>query len=216
MFGTHGSTVLEDLRNKLKMNQERNYLIHPKQIVITLVIVAVTALFLAFSISYLYNRIQTGIPPVNLPNLFYFNSLFLIASSVTLIQAKKSYLNDETQKYKILIGATIVLSIIFLVLQIVAWNQMRAMNIHLDGENTGSYLYLISATHFLHVVGGIPFLVAFFVNAVRKMKTPVSVLVYFSDPDKKRSLNLLTTYWHYLDALWIYLVLFFLVNYLIK
>lgn len=198
------------------MIEERNYLIHPKQIVITLVIIAVTALFLAFSFSYLYTRIQSGIPPVKLPTLFYFNSLFLIASSVTLWYAKKSYEADKTSQYKLYIGTTIILSVSFLVLQIFAWIQLKNMNIFIDAANTGSYLYLISATHFLHVIGGIPFLTVFLIKAIKNMKTPVSVLVYFSDPDKKRDLKLLTIYWHYLDLLWIYLVLFFLVNWLIK
>lgn len=198
------------------MNEERAFLIHPKQIVIILVIAAVTVLFVAFSASYLYNRIQTGIPPVQLPPLFYFNSLILLASSYTLIRAKKAYINDETENYKRLILATIIISFVFLVLQILAWQQMRTMNIFVDAANTGSYMYLISATHFIHVIGGLPFLIVFFVNAVRKMKSPVSVLVYFSDPDKKRDLELLTTYWHYIDILWIYLVLFFLVNYWIQ
>jgi cytochrome c oxidase subunit 3 len=55
----------------------------------------------------------------------------------------------------------------------------------------------------------------FAITAYKRMKEPVSVLIYFSDPAKKRKLNLLTTYWHFLDALWIYLVLFFLINSLI-
>ena len=198
------------------MAEERAYLIHPKQIVITLVIAAVTVLFIAFSISYLYNRVQTGIPPVQLPLLFYFNSLILLASSYTLIQAKRAYIEDQTEKYKNLILATIVITLAFLILQILAWQQMRSMNIFVDAANTGSYMYLISATHFLHVIGGLPFLVVFYVNAVRKMKSPVSVLIYFSDLDKKRDLQLLTTYWHYIDILWIYLVLFFLINYWIQ
>ncbi len=198
------------------MRDDRAFLIHPKQIVIILVIAAVTVLFIAFSASYLYNRVQTGIPPVKLPNLFYFNSLFMLASSFTLIKAKRAYIDDETQKYKALILATIITSLVFLVLQILAWQQMRSMNIFVDAANTGSYMYLISATHFLHVVGGLPFLIVFFINAMKKMKSPVSVLIYFSDPAKKRDLQLLTTYWHYIDVLWIYLVLFFLINYWIQ
>jgi cytochrome c oxidase subunit 3 len=198
------------------MADNRDFLIHPKQIVIILVIVAVTVLFIAFSASYLYNRVQTGIPPVKLPPLFYFNSLILLASSYTLIKAKKAYVDDETGKYKRLIGATIIISFIFLVFQIFAWQQMKSMNIFVDAANTGSYMYLISATHFIHVIGGLPFLIVFFINAIVKMKSPVSVLVYFSDPDKKRDLQLLTTYWHYIDVLWIYLVLFFLINYWIQ
>lgn len=204
------------MSQKVLNQEERPFLIHPKQVVIILVIVAITALFIAFSLSYLYNRVQSGLPPVKLPSLFYFNSLVLIASSLTLMLTKKAYENDDTLKYKLMIGITIFISLIFLVLQIMAWQQMQEMNIFINAENTGSYLYLISATHFLHLVAGIPFLIVFFINAMIKMRSPVSVLVYFSDPSKKRSLNLLTTYWHYLDILWIYLVVFFLVNYLIK
>ncbi|GLR20158.1 cytochrome c oxidase subunit 3 [Portibacter lacus] len=198
------------------MAEERAFLIHPKQIIITLVIAAVTMLFIAFSISYLYNRMQSGIPPVKLPNLFYFNTLFLLSSSYTLHLANKAYLSDLTERYKVLIGVTIISSIIFLVLQFFAWKQMINMNIFVDAANTGSYMYLLSATHFVHVIGGLPFLIVFFVNALKKMKSPVSVLIYFSDPDKKRDLQLLTTYWHYIDILWIYLVLFFLLNYWIQ
>ena len=47
------------------------------------------------------------------------------------------------------------------------------------------------------------------------MKEPVTVLVYFSDPEKRLRLRLLTIYWHFLDGLWIFLVLFLLANYFI-
>ena len=36
--------------------------------------------------------------------------------------------------------------------------------------------------------------------------------LYFSDPEKKVRLDLLTIYWHFLDILWIYLVFFFAIN----
>jgi cytochrome c oxidase subunit 3 len=35
------------------------------------------------------------------------------------------------------------------------------------------------------------------------------LVYFFSDPDKKMKLEMLSTYWHFLDALWIFLVLFF-------
>jgi len=85
----------------------------------------------------------------------------------------------------------------------------------LSSDNMASYLYLISGLHFLHVIFGIPFLAAFVIVAYKKMKEPVSVLIYFSDPGKLRKLKILTIYWHYLDILWIYLVAFFSINLLI-
>jgi len=107
------------------------------------------------------------------------------------------------------------LTIAFLILQVLAWKQMTDQNIKVNSSTMASYMYLISGVHFLHLVAGIPFLGHFIYVAYKRMKDPVTVLIYFTDPDKKRLLNLLNIYWHFLDGLWIYLVLFFLLNYLI-
>ncbi|MFT6338380.1 MAG: cytochrome c oxidase subunit 3 [Halioglobus sp.] len=180
-----------------------------------LILAAISTLFLGFSAAYLYNRLQSNIPPVKLPPLFYFNTLILISSSITLKWAKKSYLEDHTRNYKIALIITLVLTLCFLGSQIMAWLQLYNSDIFINYNNMASYMYLISGIHFAHVVAGIPFLALFVINAVRKIKSPVSVLIYFSDLDKKRRLDLFNIYWHYLDALWIYLVLFFLVNWMI-
>ena len=197
------------------MKQERNYLIHPSYIIMFLILAAVSALFLGFSAAYLYNRLQSNIPPVTLPPLFYFNTLILIGSSFTLKWAKKSYLEDHTRNYKIALIVTLILTVGFLGSQIMAWIQLYNSDIFINYNNMASYMYLISGIHFAHVVAGIPFLALFVINAVRKIKSPVSVLIYFSDLAKKRRLDLFNIYWHYLDGLWIYLVLFFLVNWMI-
>ena len=198
------------------MQQERNFLIHPGYIVMFLVLAGITALFLGFSGAYMYNRIQQNIPPIKLPSLFYWNTLILVASSATLIWARKSYKNDHTSNYKIALAITLTLTVLFLVAQVLAWIQLQDQNIMINHNNMASYLYVISGLHFAHVVAGIPFLAYFLFIAVKKMKSPVSVLIYFSDKAKKRKLDLLNLYWHFLDGLWIYLVLFFLINYLIQ
>ena len=198
------------------MQDERKYLIHPQFIILFLILAAISALFFGFTFAYLYSRIHQGIPPVKLPTLFYWNTLILLLSSATLWKAKKSYLEDDTQKYKIALSATLILTFLFLIAQISAWNQLSNSAVFLTSSPMSSYLYVISFVHFAHVIAGIPFLTYFILIAYKKMKSPVSVLLYFSDDDKKRKLDLLTIYWHFLDALWLYLVVFFLINYLIK
>ncbi len=188
---------------------------HPHNILLTLTLMGVTALFIAFSVSYLYTRVQSSIPPIQLPSLFFANALILLGSSYTMIQAKKAYQQDNTASYQLMLFSTIILTIIFLFSQIIAWRQLFSQQIFINYSNTASYVYLISILHFAHVVAGLPFLIIFFLTAKNKMKEPVSVLVYFSDPEKRLKLHLLTKYWHYLDGLWIYLVLFFLINYYI-
>ncbi len=162
--------------------------------------------------AYVYSRIQNGLPPVELPSLFFINTIFLLAASGILIRTKKAYLEDQTSLYKKLLWIVLGLTIVFLLCQIIAWRQMLDMNIAIAGSNLGSYLYVISGIHFLHVIAGIPFLAYFILDARRRLIEPASVLVYLSDPDKKRKLTILSIYWHFLDGLWIFLILFFLIN----
>ncbi|MDA8692465.1 cytochrome c oxidase subunit 3 [Saprospiraceae bacterium] len=198
------------------MVDNRNYLVHPHYIAMGLLLIGVSSLFIGFSASYIYSRVQFDLEPLHVPLLFIINTGILISSSVVLGYSMRCYKADETRRYQISLGVTLFLTILFLVSQIIAWQDLYNQGIFVNHGNMASYLYLISFVHFAHVIVGIPFLALFLYTSIKKMKEPVSVLVYFSDPDKKRKLKLLTIYWHFLDILWIYLVVFFLVNSFIK
>ncbi len=191
-----------------------NYAFHPYNILLMLVLAGITVLFLSLSISFIYTRVMSDLPPIKLSPLFLFNTLLLIGSSISMHWAKQSYQNDQTQKYIQALWVTILLSVIFMIAQVFAWRSLFAQDIFIHTDNSAGYLYVISGLHFAHVIAGLPFLGLFLHTARKRMKEPVSVLVYFSDPDKRLKLRLLTIYWHFLDALWIYLVVFFYANYL--
>jgi cytochrome c oxidase subunit 3 len=168
------------------------------------------------SAAFVYTRVQSQLPPLRLPPLFLLNTLVLLGSSATMAWAKKSYLEDHTPNYQKALLSTIALSLVFLFAQVFAWQSLFQQNVFIDTDNSAGYLYVISGLHFLHVIAGLPFLGIFLWKAYKKMVDPVSVLVYFSDPEKRLKLRLLTIYWHFLDGLWIYLVLFFYINALLK
>ncbi len=195
--------------------QDDNFLFHPGNVMLSLLLFGLSALFLALTIAYVYTRITMHVPPVRLPFLFLFNTLILLGSSYTMILAKRCYLGDDTEGYQQNLRYTIGLSLLFMVMQGIAWAWLFRNNIALSTSTTTAYLYLISFVHLAHVFGGLPFLVLFYRTAKKRMVDPVTVLVYFSDPEKRLKLRLLTVYWHFLDGLWIYLVLFFGLNYLI-
>jgi len=188
---------------------------NPANVILVLLLIGISVLFLSLSISLVYTRVQNNLPAIELPGIFYFNTLILLASSYTMIRAKNYYIEDNTRQYLISLVATLIFSIVFLVAQFIGWNILFDRNVFIQSDHSASYLYVISGLHFAHVIGGIPFLVSFILTAFLRMREPVSVLVYFSDPEKRLKLKLLSWYWHYLDALWIYLVLFFMINFLI-
>jgi cytochrome c oxidase subunit 3 len=199
-----------------KHNEYNNLNFHPYNIMMVLLLTGLTMLFLALSAAYLYSRLHHGLPAIRVPYLFVFNTLWLASSSYTLKLAKKSYLDDDTKGYQLYLGFTVLLSVVFMLSQLFAWQQMMEANQTIGSTNLTGYVWAISILHLLHVLGGIPFLAIFYFVAKKRLKEPISVLVYFSDPLKRLKLKLLTMYWHFLDILWIYLVLFFFINHLIR
>ena len=197
------------------MEQKDELIFHPKRIMLFILLFGLSFLFLALTVSYVYIRVINAVPPVQVPWLFVLNTLVLLASSWTMVRAKKAYLNDETAQYQQYLLRTLQLSVVFMCMQIIAWYLLIQSNIHLGSSTTVAFLYVISFVHLVHVLADIPFLYLFYRAAKKRMVDPVTVLVYFSDPEKQLKLRLLTIYWHFLDFLWVYLVLFFVVNVLI-
>ncbi len=195
---------------------EDNFAFHPYNVYLVLLLIGLSVLFLALTVAFVYTRIEKGMPPILLPPIFLFNTLILLGSSATMVWAKRCYLADHTKKYQQALIATIVLSFVFMGAQMVAWRTLFSQDIFINTDVSASYLYVISGLHFAHVIGGLPFLGLFLYKAKKQMKEPVSVLVYFSDPEKRLKLRLLTIYWHFLDGLWVYLIIFFYINYFIQ
>lgn len=204
---------MEEVKPHKFESEYDNFTFHPWNVMLFFVLTAVCVLFLALSAAFIYNRVEQGVGAVRIPWLFAFNTLILLASSWTIWQAKKAYKADETEKYQSHLKWTIGLTLLFLVLQIIAWSQLFSINVFPKTNNGAGYLYLLSGLHFAHVIAGLPFLGLFLYTARKQMKEPITVLIYFSDPEKRLKLRLLSIYWHFLDALWIFLVLFLLVNY---
>ncbi|MBK8193725.1 MAG: cytochrome c oxidase subunit 3 [Lewinellaceae bacterium] len=200
---------------KNPVRQDEAFLFHPQYVMLSILLFGLSALFLALTASYVYTRVTMDVPPVRVPVLFIFNTLVLLGSSYTMVRARRCYLNDDTRGYQTNLKYTIWLSVLFMLLQGVAWWWLFHQNIGLNSSTTTGYLYLISFVHLAHVIAGLPFLMLFYRAAKQRMVDPVTVLVYFSDPEKRLKLRLLTVYWHFLDGLWIYLVLFLGINYLI-
>lgn len=103
-------------------------------------------------------------------------------------------------QYRLLIGATLLLGIAFVALQWAGFQQLWHQHITLTGSGAAQFLYVIFGLHALHVIAGIIALIVIFIKAfVGKVKMYSAVPV-----------EVMATYWHFVDLLWIYLLVFFL------
>lgn len=190
---------------------ERSYSIHPSTIIMVLVFMGITALFGALTFAYLYARVDKEMSSIHIPLLFVINSIVLASSSFFIQQCRKNF--DLRNEPRLLKNGylTLAATILFLILQSIAWNQLMQKQL-LPGSSGGhGYLYAISILHFLHVVAGIPFLVRIIWPLYLAYKEGNSALFFINDANR-RKLKHTAWYWHFIDVIWVYLVGFFLVN----
>ncbi len=145
----------------------------------------VVMLFAAFTAAYLIRRTATDWQRVALPGILWGNTAVLLLSSVTIELARRR----TSQRWLIV---TTVLGFAFVVGQLLAWRDLAAEGIYLPTHPHSSFVYMLTAVHGLHLLGGI------------------AVLVYAVA--RKSAVGLCATYWHFVDAVWLYV--FFMLSFL--
>ncbi|MGB1204640.1 MAG: cytochrome c oxidase subunit 3 [Chitinophagales bacterium] len=183
--------------------------IHPKMFLLWLGIGSIIMMFAGLTSAYIVREAAGNWVYFKLPDLFNISTLVVILSSITLVLASKSIKKQNQKAYRNWLGLTLILGIAFLILQYEGWKELTRTGILLNGNPSGSFLYVISGIHALHILGGVLFLLIFFIKSLFK-PNPVQELLDEINPDKYLNIGLLSVYWHFVDVLWIYLFAFFL------
>lgn len=183
------------------MNQQRKR-IHPHKFALYLAIGSIVMMFAGLTSAYIVRQAQGNWVYFRLPVVFWISTASILASSVTMYLGLKAFKNRQIPRYRSLITATLILGILFTVLQYVGFTQLYDNNIRVDGNPSESFLFIIAGLHLLHILGGIIALLIVFFRAFRKR-----VKVY-----NATGLEIVAIYWHFVDVLWIYLFVFFLAN----
>ena len=173
----------------------------PSSTGIWVVLFAITMMFAAFT-SALIVRKGSSLDwrHFTLPSTLYFNTLLLLASSVTLeisrrrIAAFMGGLKNQVENPARWLYITLFLGLLFVAGQYVAWRQLSAQGLYLATNPSSSFFYVLTATHALHVLGGLGGL--------------IYVIRQLSKSSLRRStLDATARYWHFMDVLWLYLLL---------
>ena len=94
-----------------------------------------------------------------------------------------------------------MLSIFFVYFQFKGWQELTLQGVYLTGEGSnvaGSFLYVLTLAHLIHLIGGIIALIFAIYFSIKKIYSRDNML----------SFKLISTYWHFLGVLWLFLYLF--------
>jgi cytochrome c oxidase subunit III len=179
--------------------------------IMVLILSGITTLFGALSIAYVYTKVDKGMFSISIPWLFVVNTFILAASSVCIRLCTK-YFDQKSEAPTLRWGSlTLITTLLFLTLQGVAWYKLLTQHITPGYSGGYGYLYAISILHFLHVSAGIPFLLRILLPLYAARRQGNASLIFIDD-HARRKLRHTAWYWHFIDVVWIYLMVFFLAN----
>ena len=188
------SEVVGDLRQNLSMN--------PKKFLLWLGIVSIIMMFAAFTSAYLVRRAEGNWLEFGIPKIFTYSTIVLVLSSISMHLAYWASKKDRFLLLRSAISITFVLGIVFLVMQVLGWGELTRNNVFLVGNPSGSFFYVLSGLHGLHIISALLVLI-FAMVASFQLKIHAKRL---------NQIEMCVTYWHFLDLLWLYLFIFLLYN----
>jgi cytochrome c oxidase subunit III len=165
---------------------------------IWLFIVTIIMLFASQTSAYLVRRAEGNWKEFEIPTIFYVSTGVLLISSVFMHLAYKAAKKDNFASLKLFISLCFGFGVVFLVLQAIGWTQLQELGIYVKGNPAESFYYMLTGLHFFHLITGLGVL-AYSFWAVLKMKVHSKNMI---------QMEVAATYWHFLDLLWVYLLLF--------
>ena len=192
------------ISKKYSMNafaiEKKSTKIHPHKFTLWVGIGSILMMFAGLTSAYIVKRNQVNWQTFDLPVAFWYSTVVIILSSFTLMAAVNSFKTRLMSRYRLLMGVTLILGSVFIILQVIGFQQLWGLGITLQGNVSYSFLYVIVGLHAVHVIGGVIALIVMCLQAFRSNVRNYSII----------PVELMNTYWHFVDILWIYLLIFLL------
>lgn len=180
--------------------------VHPHKLLLWIGICSICMMFAGWTSAFLVRKAQGNWLLFPMPLSFWYSTAVVMLSSLTMHFTLRAFKQRQLGQYRSMLAITTALGLLFMVLQFKGFYDLHALGITLasNGEGiSGSFIYVISGVHILHMLGGVIALVIMYISTQLRRRTKL----YSST-----GLEILSTYWHFVDVLWIYLFLFFLFN----
>jgi cytochrome c oxidase subunit III len=173
----------------------------PQKVALRVFLGVVAVLFGLFFTAYFIRMSLSDWRPMPESGQLWFNTLMLVLGSVALQWTSHVIKNGQAGLMKIGLLLATLLTFGFVFGQVTVWEQMSAAGYYLYSNPANSFFYVLTAIHALHMLGGLWVLT----------RAGFRVLTG-AEPEKIRlSIELCTTYWHFLLLVW--LAVFALISY---
>ena len=176
--------------------------IHPKKFALWTALVSIVMLFSALTSAYLVRRAASDWLIFPIPQEFFISTTAIVLSSIVLHLAYRQYVNKKYSVYITLLVFGFGLGMLFMIYQYLGWLALNDMQVFLHTNQSSSFTGMLVGIHALHIIGGLTGVLVCLIHALRKKTREWT-------PKRQLRLELVFTYWHFVDFVWIYLIIFF-------
>jgi len=163
--------------------------------------VSIFMIFAALTSAYIVRQADGDWLTFDLPVPFYTSTMLIVLSSITIWWATRSAKHNNAKQVTLGVALTLFLGLGFVVSQFYTYSSMMDAGLYFVGTNvSSSFMYVITGLHLAHIISGI---IALAVTLAKAKSGGYTA-------DNHLGLSLTAMYWHFLDVLWIYLLLFLL------
>jgi cytochrome c oxidase subunit 3 len=184
------------------VSEQQHKRLHPHKFTLWVGIASILMMFAGFTSAYIIKKNQSNWLEFSLPPIFWVSTMVILLSSLTIYIAAKSFKARNMVRYRALLTITAALGVLFVVLQWTGFKYLAERGVKLIGSGSnpaGSFLGVITGVHMVHVLGGVIALLVMFIKAYSSRKKSYSPI----------PIEVMSIYWHFVDALWIYLFIFY-------
>ena len=140
---------------------------------------------------------------LQLPNAFMYSTVCIMLSSVTMFLASKAAKGLQFGKQRLYLGLTLILGVIFFIIQVYGWNQLINMGVYFVNNNASqSFIYVFTGTHLIHIIAGLLLLANTLWGSYKNIPQVKNLF----------GMEMSAIFWHFIDIIWIYLYVFLLLN----
>lgn len=179
------------------MNEQKNR-VHPRKFTLWIALASIVMMFTAFTSAYIIKRNLADWITFDLPQIFIYSTVVILVSSLTLVISRNYFRQRAMIQYRIWLMITLALGITFVVLQYLGFSNLWHNGFTLTRNVSFSFLYVIIGLHALHVIGGVVAMAVMVIQAFSVRRKTYSIV----------PVDMMNTYWHFVDLLWIYLWIF--------
>jgi cytochrome c oxidase subunit 3 len=172
--------------------------IHPHKFTLWVGIGSIVMMFAGLTSAYIVKRNQANWQTFEIPVFFWYSTIVILLSSISVQLSVNACKKRQMDKYARLMTITLLLGVLFIVTQCIAFRDFWNAGMTLQANVSFSFLYVIVGLHALHVIGGV---IALTVMTLKAFSTTMK-------NDNVVPVEVISTYWHFVDMLWIYLLVF--------